>query len=73
MERSGYEIVDISAAVLVGSPQMSPEQTQAYKEMVAFASGIAPEKVVFSSAEFLSGDEGVLPGDKPFEPTKKQP
>lgn len=52
MEKKGYEIKDISVAVLIGDTSLSPDETEKYREMIAYASGIKAEKVSVFAAEF---------------------
>ena len=56
IEREAYEIKDLTVAVLVGNHQLSAADTTAYKEMIAFAAGITPEKVAITKADFATAE-----------------
>ena len=52
VERDGYEIKDLSVAVIIGDISLSQDELASYREMVAFAAGIDTNKVVISGVEF---------------------
>ncbi len=65
VQRDGYEIKDISAAVFINSNSLSQEQIRTFKEMVSAASGINIEKITIASAQFIApspidSPEGIL-------------
>jgi len=72
VEHDGYEIKDISAAVLVNSKELSEEQTQMLREMVASSSGISVEKVTLTNAEFAFGNSSAAFGDEEEESDHQQ-
>ncbi len=72
VEHDGYEIKDISAAVLVNSKELSEEQTQILREMVASSSGISVEKITLTNAEFALGNSSASFGNEEEESDNRQ-
>ncbi|MGI5891302.1 MAG: flagellar basal-body MS-ring/collar protein FliF [Bacillota bacterium] len=72
VERNGYEITDISAAVLINTDSLSRDQVNTYKEMVAFASGTSVDKVVIANAKFMSGNTPIESEELLFNLTRTQ-
>jgi flagellar M-ring protein FliF len=72
VEHDGYEIKDISAAVLVNCKELSEEQNQMLRGMVASSSGISVEKVTLINAEFALGNSGAAFGNEKEETDHKQ-
>ena len=57
VERDGYEISDISVAVILGNDGLSKEELLQYREMISLASGVSLNKVAVSTATFISYDQ----------------
>ncbi len=53
IENSGGNITDMTVAVVVNKKELSDEQRQQYRELLASATGISAEKVVLLNAEFI--------------------
>ncbi|MCX7614254.1 MAG: flagellar basal-body MS-ring/collar protein FliF [Clostridiales bacterium] len=52
VQRDGYEIKDLSVAVIIGDTSLSQNELDNYRQMVAYAAGINTDKVLISDAEF---------------------
>ncbi|MPM86976.1 hypothetical protein SDC9_134069 [bioreactor metagenome] len=61
VEKSGYEIRDITVAVLIGKKELNSGEIASYKQMVAFAAGVSPDKVVITNAVFASSETSATP------------
>lgn len=57
IENSGGNITDMTVAVVVNKKELSDEQKQQYRELVAYGAGIPVEKVALTNAEFFTGEE----------------
>jgi len=66
VQREGYEITDITVAVLIGNQDLSTSEIEDYRTIVAYAAGVSPDKVVISNAVFASvsnsGEVASIPG-----------
>lgn len=54
IQDNGGNITDVSVALIINSSELSEENIEKYKELVAFSTGISTEKVTIKSAEFLA-------------------
>ncbi len=63
IERDGYEIQSISAAVLINTTTLTQDQISTYKEMVAAASGISADNINIAGTQFASAEETTAPTD----------
>jgi flagellar M-ring protein FliF len=61
VEKKGYEIKDITVAVLIGNNSLSEDDIEKYREMIAFAAGIETDKVSVTTAEFSSTKAAKVP------------
>ena len=52
IQDNGGNITDITVAVIVNMKELSDEQRETYKQLIAYSAGISPEKVVLTNAEF---------------------
>jgi flagellar M-ring protein FliF len=59
IEDGGGSITDMSVAVIINSKDLSNEDIQKYRELVAFSAGISVDKVVLTNAEFKTDSNGV--------------
>jgi len=57
----GYEIRDLSVALIIGA-ELTDEQVEEYRKMAAFAMGIGVDKISISTARFLVSGSSPLPG-----------
>jgi len=57
--REVYEIKDLTVSVLIGNNQLSAKDITDYKEMIAFAAGITPDKVSITKADFAIAETNV--------------
>ncbi len=55
IERDGYEIQSLSAAVLINSSTLTQDQITSYKDMVSKASGIVADNITIAGAKFAEG------------------
>lgn len=62
VEHDGYEIRDLSVAVIVGQ-ELNADQIGSYKEMLAYATGVETDKIVISTAKFLGQGEEAADAD----------
>ena len=77
VEHDGYEIKDVSVAVIIGDDSLTQEEISGYREMVAYAAGISADKVLVSGIEFATqsslGDEIETSASKLLEIVHKYP
>lgn len=56
-EREGYEVLDTTVSVLIGNKQLTAEEVDQYKQMIALAAGVSLDKVAITNAEFITSDQ----------------
>jgi len=54
IQRDGYEITDITVAVLINDKELTGAEITNYQQMVAFAAGISPDKVDITNTSFAA-------------------
>jgi flagellar biosynthesis/type III secretory pathway M-ring protein FliF/YscJ len=54
ISRDGYEIKDISVAIVIGNKTLTQEEILQYRQLAAFASGVNVEKISLSNAQFTT-------------------
>jgi len=66
IENSGGNITDMTVAVVVNKKELSEEQKQQYRELVAYGAGIPVEKVALTNAEFFAPEESTTSQENNF-------
>jgi len=56
IQRDGYEITDITVAVLINDKGMTDQEIDKYQQMVAYAAGISADKVIFANTLFAAAN-----------------
>lgn len=58
IQRDGYEITDITVAVLIDDKALTNNEIAKYQQMVAFAAGISTDKVDITNTSFIAANTG---------------